>query len=248
MSCNDYALKYLKINVYDYESDHKRTFDIPRPFDIIAQITSGEVEFGDTEGNIIHAKAGDIVFIPMGCSYTMCWHGDKPQNIAIHYQFQKEQNNYSLQLIEGVSYKIDPYEDNELLQLSTFYKVYYLCKPHIKKSKVHPYDNRISVAVEFIRSNYDIDFSIDQLADMCHLSPSRFHYLFKKSVGYTAIDYKNKVKIDIAMQMLISTNLSIEEISDKLNFNSSVYFRRVFKKIAGMSATQYKTQYFKQEM
>ena len=248
MNCSDYSLKYLKINTYEYDTDHERVIDIPRPFDIISQITSGEVELTDRDGNHILAKEGEVIFIPMGTAYTMKWHGKDPSNIAIHYQLQQEQNKYSIQVIEGVSLPLSEIPDNELLQMSLFYRVYALCEPHIKKSKTPEYDNRIGAAVEFIRANYNVDFNIERLADMCHLSPSRFHYLFKKSVGYTAIDYKNKVKTDIAMQLLISTTMSVEEISDKLNFNSSIYFRRVFKKFAGMSATQYRTTYFTQEV
>ncbi len=248
MSCNDYSLKYLKINEYIYDTDHVRSIDIPRPFDLLTQIKKGEVVFTDSEGKSVHAKEGEVVFIPMGTTYTMTWYGKDPSNIAIHYQFQSEQNQYVLQKIDGVSFPFDEIPESELMKMSLFYHVFYLCEPHMKKAKVSTYDNRVGAAVEFIRTNYNIDFTIEQLAEMCHLSPSRFHYLFKKSVGYTAIDYKNKLKTDIAMQLLISTAMSVEQISDKLNFNSSIYFRRVFKKFAGMSATQYRTMYFKQDI
>ena len=248
MSCNEYSLKYLKMNVYEYNADHERTIDIPRPFDILTQITSGEVTFTDSDQNSVSARAGDVVFIPMGTAYTMSWKGERPSNIAIHYQFQNEQSQYALQLIEGVSFPFSDIPESELLQMSLFYKLYHLCEPHIKKTKAAISDNRINTAVEYIRTNYNTDFTIEALSEMCHLSPSRFHYLFKKAVGYTAIDYKNKVKTDIAMQLLISTTMSVEQISDKLNFNSSIYFRRVFKKFAGMSASQYRTTYFNQEM
>ena len=249
MSCKDYSLKYLMMNLYEYDANHTRTIDIPRPFDIITQITSGEVTLSDTEGNTVTAREGEVVFVPMGTAYTMKWSGATPSNLAIHYQFEREQEQYSMQKLEGVKFPFSEIPEGDLVRMARFYELYAECEPKIKKAKsTHGYDSRIRAAAEFIRANYSVDFNIDQLADMCHLSPSRFHYLFKKSVGYTAIDYKNKVKTDIAMQLLISTSLSVEEISDKLNFNSSIYFRRVFKKFAGMSATQYRTVYFKQEV
>ena len=248
MSCNEYSLKYLKINKYEYNAEHERTIDLPRPFDIITEITSGEVVFVDSDQNVIRARTGDVVFIPMGTAYTMTWHGDHPSNIAVHYQFQNEHTKYPLQIINGVSFPFSDIPESELLQMSLFYRLFYLCEPHIKKTRIAIGDNRINTAVEYIRANYTAEFTIDELAAMCHLSPSRFHYLFKKTVGYTAIDYKNKVKTDIAMQLLVSTTMSVEQISDKLNFNSSIYFRRVFKKFAGMSASQYRTSYFKQEI
>lgn len=249
MTCNDYSLKYLKINLYEYDSNHTRTIDIPRPFDILTQIVSGEVTLSDTEGNCITAGVGEIVYIPMGTAYSMKWKGNCPSNLAVHYQFGKEQGKYPMQKIIGVHFPSLEIPEQELMQMSLFYRLYADCEPRIKKAKTQiGYDNRIGAALEFIRSNYNVDFTIEQLAEMCHLSPSRFHYLFKRSVGYTAIDYKNKVKTDIAMQLLISTSMSVEQISDKLGFNSSIYFRRVFKKFAGMSATQYRTVYFKQEI
>lgn len=249
MTCNDYNLKYLKINLYDYDSDNVRTIDIPRPFNILIQVTSGELMLSDLEGNCVNASAGDVVYIPMGTAYTMKWKGSCPSTIAVHYRFGQDTDKYKIQKLDGVRFPFSEIPDRELLRMALFYSLYAECEPHIKKATPSPnYDSRIGVAVEFIRANYNVDFTIEQLADMCHLSPSRFHYLFKKSVGYTAIDYKNKVKTDIAMQLLISTSLSVEQISDRLNFNSSVYFRRVFKKFAGMSATQYRTVYFKQEI
>ena len=248
MGCSEYNLKYLKMKCYEYDDDHCRTIDIPRPFDILTEILRGSVIFSDASGNTITAHEGDVVFIPMGSSYTMRWQGAAPSNIAVHYQLQQEHGQLPMQKLEGVRFPFSVIPEGELSQMARFYELYALCESHIKKSKPHAYDNRIETAVEFIRANYNIDFSIEQLADMCHLSPSRFHYLFKKSVGYTAIDYKNKIKIDIAMQQLISTSMSVEEIADNLNFNSSIYFRRVFKKFTKMSATEYKARYFNQEI
>ena len=248
MNCNDYNLKYLHIDIYNYPTDYRKRIDIPRPFDIITKILSGEVVFSDNQGNSVYAHEGDVVFIPMGTIYEMKWQGQTPSNFAIHYQFEKEQSKRPLQKIEVENVNFGSKPKSDLLAMSMFYRIYAQIESRIRNSKTSLYDNRIGVAVEFIRSNYNVDFTIEQLSDMCHLSPSRFHYLFKKSVGYTAIDYKNKVKTDIAMQMLISTTLSVEQISDKLNFNSSIYFRRVFKKFSGMSATQYRTMFFKQNI
>ena len=248
MNCADYALKYLRINLYEYEPNHSRTIDIPRPFHTITQIKRGTVTFSDTYDNIITASEGEIVYVPMGTVYTMSWKGESPSNIAIHYQLALEGDNAPMQLIRGVKYPLCEVPQSELMQMSLFYRLYSLCEPQIKATSTQPIDSRIECALEYIRVNYNVDFTIEQLSDMCHLSPSRFHYLFKKSVGYTAIDYKNKLKTDIAMQLLITTSLSIEEISDRLNYNSAIYFRRVFKKFTGMSATQYRTSYYNQEM
>ena len=69
MNCNDYNLKYLHIDIYNYPTDYRKRIDIPRPFDIITKILSGEVVFSDNQGNSVYAHEGDVVFIPMGTIY-----------------------------------------------------------------------------------------------------------------------------------------------------------------------------------
>ena len=57
----------------------------------------------------------------------------------------------------------------------------------------------------------------------------------------TPIDYKNKKTVDLAMLMLLNNrDLSIEEVSSRLGFESSTYFRRIFKAYVGYTPTEYR--------
>ena len=56
----------------------------------------------------------------------------------------------------------------------------------------------------------------------------------------TAIEYRNLVRTDVAMQLLLTTDKSVEEISEEVGFSSAVYFRRVFKKNTGVNCREYR--------
>ena len=74
---------------------------------------------------------------------------------------------------------------------------------------------------------------------MCGLSLSNFYSLFKKYTGLTPVEYKNTYRVRMAQQLLLQ-NKSIDEITERLNFSSPAYFRKVFKSVTGMLPGTYK--------
>ncbi|MPN52480.1 Melibiose operon regulatory protein [bioreactor metagenome] len=56
-------------------------------------------------------------------------------------------------------------------------------------------------------------------------------------------DYINNVRINHASKLLLTTNSSIEEIAEKVGYNSSCYFYRTFKKYKNISPAKYKKQF-----
>ena len=99
----------------------------------------------------------------------------------------------------------------------------------------------IQNALDYIDKYFDAEISVKQLAELCNFSESRFHHVFKELMRMSPIAYKHKVAINHAVLYLGSERgYTVEEISDKCGFSSSIYFRRVFKKITGKSPREYK--------
>lgn len=90
-------------------------------------------------------------------------------------------------------------------------------------------------AIEYMRSNYEENHSVEFYAKMCHLSVSRFSYLFKSVMGTPPKQYLQKQKVENALRLLTATELSVSEISEAVGINDVNYFIRTFKKCMGIT-------------
>lgn len=98
----------------------------------------------------------------------------------------------------------------------------------------------IYTAIAYINSNYTQEITLDFISDYVHMSKSNFCLVFKKIVGETFIDYLNAIRITQAHKMLTSTNMNLKEIACKTGFSSPDYMARIFKKIHGVSPSEFK--------
>jgi transcriptional regulator GlxA family with amidase domain len=62
--------------------------------------------------------------------------------------------------------------------------------------------------------------------------------MFKQYTGIAPVQYQLDLKIRRAREMLVSTDLSIKEISYELGFQSIHYFSRIFKNKTGMAPSE----------
>lgn len=98
----------------------------------------------------------------------------------------------------------------------------------------------ISNAFMFMQSNYMLEFTTKDLADMCNLSESYFRTLFKKQMGVSPTEYKNQLRIRRACEILLGTSQQVEHIAESVGFNNVQYFCEIFKKITGVSALHFR--------
>lgn len=101
-----------------------------------------------------------------------------------------------------------------------------------------------SCAIEQIRLFIDRhimdNMKISDIAENFSFSKEHIIRIFKKNYGITPHQYILQSKIRLAMIMLKTTDMSIEYISDKLNFSNSHHFSTQFKKIMGYKPSQYR--------
>lgn len=94
---------------------------------------------------------------------------------------------------------------------------------------------------KYIHNNYWENNSIQYFADMCHLSVSRFSHAFKESTGLSPKNYIILTKINIAIGLIESTNLSMADIATAIGIEDVNYFSRLFKKHTGHTPTFYRS-------
>ena len=83
-------------------------------------------------------------------------------------------------------------------------------------------------------------YSLNAAADHLGLSPAYLSKIFPQKMGKTFTEYLSEIRIDEAKRLLRESENDILEISRACGFNSANYFCRVFKKLTGISPSDYR--------
>lgn len=87
--------------------------------------------------------------------------------------------------------------------------------------------------INFIRKHSSEEIDFKKLAGEYYISYNRFRSIFKNETGTSLQQYLIHERLENAKQLMINTNLSLKEISEKTGFDSSFYFSKVFKNKMG---------------
>lgn len=99
-------------------------------------------------------------------------------------------------------------------------------------------------ALQYINQNISEKISISELAALTHASVSTFERNFKRDVGMVPTRYIAEKRLSLALTML-SSSMSILEISEKCGFPDYAHFIAGFKKRFGLTPGQYRKKQFK---
>lgn len=78
------------------------------------------------------------------------------------------------------------------------------------------------------------------MAQQFNMSNSYFSRLFKQHTGKNFVDYLTTKRIDVAKQLLRSTDLKIYEIAETIGYSESRYFNQLFKRITNHTPSEYR--------
>ena len=93
-----------------------------------------------------------------------------------------------------------------------------------------------------VQLSYKQERKVLYYADRLHLSAGYLSTLIKKFSGKTAAEWIDDYVILEAKALLKSTNMTIQQISDELNFPSQSFFGKYFKRQTGLSPKEYKSK------
>lgn len=95
----------------------------------------------------------------------------------------------------------------------------------------------------WVMDNIGEAFTVEDLAEMAGLSIRSFHRQFKKSTGKTPAAFITTLRLDHSRQLLVDTDLSIEQVSRECGYRTVDVFRRAFENLYHVNPKAYRSQY-----
>lgn len=112
-----------------------------------------------------------------------------------------------------------------------------------KETNVFVSENKASGPLRilnYIDTNYTMIQNVSDIAESCGVSEAYIHRVVKQSTSLTVKEYINKLRLRHAIHEMECTNNCFALISRSCGFQSVSYFYRVFKKLYGMTPTEYR--------
>ena len=99
---------------------------------------------------------------------------------------------------------------------------------------------RLQEIFDFVLKNFQQSISLDEISKMAFMTPNAFCKFFKQRTNKTFFQFLIELRIEHACQLLSSKKeLNINLVSDMSGFNSISNFNKKFKKLKGITPTQY---------
>ena len=98
----------------------------------------------------------------------------------------------------------------------------------------------IDKATLFFNAHYNEDIQIDKYAKTHNMSTSYFIRNFKQYTNFTPMQYILSIRIYNAESLLKNTQYNVTEIANIVGYDNPLYFSRIFKKIKGLSPSEYR--------
>lgn len=115
---------------------------------------------------------------------------------------------------------------------------------HIAKDRQDNCKILVEQAKNFIKENYcKSDISINTVCENIHISPTYFSFIFKRDTKTTFINYLTQVRMEVAKELLRTTNMKAFEVADKVGYADANYFSYSFKKKFGKSPSEYRSSF-----
>lgn len=248
-----------------YNHVHDSDLNINRPLgsgDFLVLLVKSPAIF-TINGKDVHTPPNIFFMYPKNASQYYRAYDETFSNDWMHLELSKEEEEY-LRIL-GIPMEV-PVLLNDIeyfsLLINNLSLEYYSsneqkkdtinCYLHIFFNKLSEQIMNQSIGVQ--EKNYDkfsllrnkiysrpyLKWDIANLSHQICLSPSYFQHLYKKHFGITCMADIIHARIEYAKQLLCTTSLSIRHIAEQCGYENDVHFMRQFKKVTGMTPTEYR--------
>jgi transcriptional regulator GlxA family with amidase domain len=104
-------------------------------------------------------------------------------------------------------------------------------------------DAVVLAAQRWIADNYAVAAPVAEMVRRSRLSPRTFKRRFREATGETTISYVQRIRVERAKRALETGGTPIEEISWGVGYEDAASFRRLFKRVTGLTAGEYRRRF-----
>ncbi|MDQ0197997.1 response regulator transcription factor [Neobacillus ginsengisoli] len=156
--------------------------------------------------------------------------------------------NLSVKVAEDIERRVDLFFDqNGTFQLEEYKKrklreiAIFLEK--IKRRTLKKNSNIICDIEKYLQANFDRDVKLQEISDHFYISREYISRKFKQEFNVNISDYIVKIRMDKAKSLLKNSQLKIYEIANMIGYQDDKYFRKVFKKVEGVTPNEYRAEF-----
>lgn len=182
-------------------------------------------------------------------SYSTCYTTDIPEfksffgNIIFNISILLGNMEYDVKELDSIKYEsLQNIEEAKTAtevveQLNRFIEELYIC---IAPKRHQSGNSNMKMLLEYIQNHYSEPLTLTGVANHFHFNPSYLSNYFSMHNKEGFIEYLNKIRIEEATKLLVQSDIPISEIGPMVGYSDHSYFSKMFKKIKGMSPSQYR--------
>lgn len=152
------------------------------------------------------------------------------QDIKTEYKLQRKKRMRDLLEVIDSIYRAEDIFEIKVLLIGEIVEII----DNLHTEEVH-YTPVVRQILAEVQSNYKEDMNLKTLAYKYHMNTSYLGQIFQKEVGCSFSQYLSNTKNSIAKDLILNTNMRINDIAKEVGYLDTSYFYRKFKQCYGVS-------------
>ncbi|WP_223589376.1 response regulator transcription factor [Neobacillus bataviensis] len=137
---------------------------------------------------------------------------------------------------EHGAFQLEEYKQRKKREISNFLK-------KVKRSTQQKNSNIIYDIEKYLQANFDQDVKLQEISDHFYISREYISRKFKQEFNVNISDYIVRIRMERAKALLKNRQLKIYEIAGMIGYQDDKYFRKVFKKVEGVTPNEYRESF-----